>query len=604
MASAEQYAQWIVSNQDKKGTPEFETVAQAYRLAKDPNSKYKAMQKVETIDPTKEMNILETGAAGLGKMMVDTGRGVKQIVGAGDQQTIDNEAQLSKNLMNTWGGNIGNIAGHVGLSVLPGGAAMRAGQAMGAPGVLAAGRAMLAPSATIGGIATGVGMGATQGALQAVPTGDSRLRNSIIGGVGGGLVPTAGMAVGAVRGAVQPLYEGGRQRIVGDALRRATGQNVNDVIRNLDNAPVLVPGSLPTAAEVGNSGGLAAMQRAASAVDPEAYATRAAQQNEARVGALMGMAGTQSDRAQMAGVRGMMSEVPYEEAVKTGIPKDVAKAASPLIENLLERPAMKKAIARAKDIFGEESIDLSKSGSVKGLQYTKQALDDMIERAGSPGSSIGKNELRALKQTRGDLIAVLEELSPKLREADKAFAQWSRPINQMDVAQQLADKSINKLTGVMQPQSFARNLNDDLAAGATGFNRSTLENTMEPHQIAKLNALRDDLARSVAARDMGRGAGSDTVQKLAMTNLMQQSGLPVGLLSLPGIGRVGNFAYSQADDLMKRQLAEILLNPQMTAAVMRGAAPDPVIQGILENMRRVAAPGILGLTTGLNAPQQ
>jgi hypothetical protein len=34
MTKAEQYAQWIVANQNKKGTPEFETVATAYREAK------------------------------------------------------------------------------------------------------------------------------------------------------------------------------------------------------------------------------------------------------------------------------------------------------------------------------------------------------------------------------------------------------------------------------------------------------------------------------------------------------------------------------------------------------------------------------------------
>lgn len=34
MATADQYAAWIVKNADKKGTPEFETVAKAYQLAK------------------------------------------------------------------------------------------------------------------------------------------------------------------------------------------------------------------------------------------------------------------------------------------------------------------------------------------------------------------------------------------------------------------------------------------------------------------------------------------------------------------------------------------------------------------------------------------
>jgi hypothetical protein len=38
MATAQEYAQWIVDNQDKQGTAEFDTVAEAYKLAKAPKS--------------------------------------------------------------------------------------------------------------------------------------------------------------------------------------------------------------------------------------------------------------------------------------------------------------------------------------------------------------------------------------------------------------------------------------------------------------------------------------------------------------------------------------------------------------------------------------
>ena len=34
MATADEYAQWIVSNADKKGTPEFDVVSKAYQDAK------------------------------------------------------------------------------------------------------------------------------------------------------------------------------------------------------------------------------------------------------------------------------------------------------------------------------------------------------------------------------------------------------------------------------------------------------------------------------------------------------------------------------------------------------------------------------------------
>ncbi len=38
MATAAEYAAWIVANADKKGTPEFETVARAYQQAKQPKA--------------------------------------------------------------------------------------------------------------------------------------------------------------------------------------------------------------------------------------------------------------------------------------------------------------------------------------------------------------------------------------------------------------------------------------------------------------------------------------------------------------------------------------------------------------------------------------
>ena len=34
MATADEYAAWIVKNSSKRGTPEFDTVAQAYQQAK------------------------------------------------------------------------------------------------------------------------------------------------------------------------------------------------------------------------------------------------------------------------------------------------------------------------------------------------------------------------------------------------------------------------------------------------------------------------------------------------------------------------------------------------------------------------------------------
>ena len=58
MARAEEYAQWIVDNQDKQGTPEFETVAQAYEQSKtavtnepEPNLSAQAVATLKGVAP-------------------------------------------------------------------------------------------------------------------------------------------------------------------------------------------------------------------------------------------------------------------------------------------------------------------------------------------------------------------------------------------------------------------------------------------------------------------------------------------------------------------------------------------------------------------------
>lgn len=51
MATASEYAQWIVNNPDKKGTPEFDTVAKAYQAAKqqESSSQFSAKETIKNI---------------------------------------------------------------------------------------------------------------------------------------------------------------------------------------------------------------------------------------------------------------------------------------------------------------------------------------------------------------------------------------------------------------------------------------------------------------------------------------------------------------------------------------------------------------------------
>jgi len=103
----------------------------------------------------------------------------------------------------------------------------------------------------------------------------------------------------------------------------------------------LVPGSAPTAAEVGQSGGLAALQRSAATVDPESYAARAVQQDEARSAELADLAGTKGARDFAAANRDATAKQLYDQAYDVGL--DLTKM-SPArrgeITKLMQRPAV------------------------------------------------------------------------------------------------------------------------------------------------------------------------------------------------------------------------------------------------------------------------
>lgn len=87
MASAEEYASWIVANPDKRGTPEFETVARAYQLART-----SAPKQATPEDPTSPKNLLgaavEPNLSLLSGMVATPIAGLAGIFSGGDADTV------------------------------------------------------------------------------------------------------------------------------------------------------------------------------------------------------------------------------------------------------------------------------------------------------------------------------------------------------------------------------------------------------------------------------------------------------------------------------------------------------------------------------------
>ena len=130
-------------------------------------------------DPTEGMSGPERFAAGAGKSVYDTGRGIGQMLGMVEQGDVDTAAQDDAALMRTPGGMFGNVTGHAVQMALPGGAVGKAGMLARAPTLL--GRTAQA--------AAGAG---AYGALQPVESGDSRLGNAAFSAAAGALGQVGG----------------------------------------------------------------------------------------------------------------------------------------------------------------------------------------------------------------------------------------------------------------------------------------------------------------------------------------------------------------------------------------------------------------------------
>lgn len=639
MATADEYAAWIVKNADKKGTPEFDTVATAYHQAKAE----KAPDAIDqgAMDFAKDMPWHQQALAGMGKAVADTGRGLGQLVGLVSRDDVAKARAQDAPLMKTGAGMAGDIAGNVAMTLLPGGvlrgagAVAKLGGAAEAGNVLnAAGTALLAPTS----IPKALAVGGAQGLVQPSTSTKETIMNTGIGAGATALVPGVVKGYQVLKSAAEPLYEGGQNKIVGRLLNRVAGDEAPAVAQRLKQAATpfvgpaaegdavrgtlgeIVPGSVPTVGQAAGNPGVASLERTATAIEPAVgnqLAQRLKDQNAARIASVETVAGDAGKREFFDAERAATAQELYDNAYKKGIDitrhpetgKYLSKAeiagTKGEITKLMQRPAIQDAIDKARTLAANEGVPMKDmAGSVKGLDYVKRALDDQI------GATAG-NEQRILIDLKNRLLTTLDRISPDYAAARKVFADMSKPINQMDIGQTMLDRGVNKVTGTLEPGKFINNLTDKTAATATGFERGTLEGVLEPGQLNKLNAVKEDLQRSVAARNSAGGPGSDTVKKLAYSNLIDAAGVPTWLRNLAPAQVTGNLAargadalYGRANKEMGSKLAELMLDPAKAAQVMQ-LANQPGGHRLLELISKGGSTaGLLGSPALINSQQQ
>lgn len=520
----------------------------------------------------------------------------------------------------------GKLAGEVAGTAGAGGVV--AGMLSKIPGLAAAAPSLINAVRT-GGMTTGAPAATTIGA-KAADLGVRAIGGAVSGGtqaglvdpgqtgtgmlIGGALPPAlaaagkVGKAIGAagrtVKAVAEPLYKGGQEAIAGRTLRDAAGNSVDDVVTRLAGAGEVVPGSMPTAAQAAESGGIAALERTMAAAKPEEFAKRGMDQAAARTQALRGIAGDDATRAAAVSARGAATGDLYKQATAANYTMDQR------LERLLQTPAMQQAMTRAKALaennqrpfsfevgnvdhlsgLGNRASSASRQITGQGLQDLKMAVDDMLK---DPASGYAGAAGDAVKGLRGQLLNWMEDANPAFRAARTKYAEMSKPVAQMDIGQELLTRlepALNDYGGLARETgnkyALALRNADQTARKATGFKGAGMADVMEPAQMETLGSIAKDLARKANAQDLGRGVGSDSFQKFALSNIAQQSGAPraVGAaLNAPGVSKIANFLYSAPEQEIQTLIAKALLEPQTAANMMRaaGAVKQPGVGNVL-----------------------
>jgi hypothetical protein len=547
----------------------------------------------------------------LDRTLSGVGAGMSSVGRALTFQGGKEEAErLNKPLMDTTAGTVGNAIG------------------IAAPAALAVPftPATFAGAAVAGG-ATGAAM--TEGGVL------DRLQGGGLGAVGG----LAGQALpyvyragkGVIKGIAEPFMAGGRDRIAGRAIERFAA-NPN-ALQNIATGPSIT-GARPLLSEATGDTGLATLERAIGTLDPEAaamLAERSAQNNAARLESLRAVAGGatqpvsrlrrlnaiatgQPTREAAEATRSAAANASYGAARGAGVDQPMSEALAPQIASLLERPSIQNAVNQARALAREEGIELTDMGSVQGLQYIKQAIDDARGALGHGE----RNRMRLLTQTSSDLKSVLDEIAPALRSADAEFAMNSVPVNRAAVGERLMERTTGAIRDFsgnrrLQANAFSRALNDEEAlirqSGARG---ASLDDFLTPSQSQRVGAVRNELETIANLSSAANGPGSQTAKMLASQNLLRQIAGPLGLpegfvtnaLSQTALRPV-QWGLQAAEPRIQAAIANGLLNPEDALRLVQAARAYDVQlpPNALQLLLRRSAPAAIGASAAYGSGQ-
>ena len=462
-----------------------------------------------------------------------------------------------------------------------------------AASVSAQGAAASAPmAARLADMATRIGGGAITGGASAGLVDPS---NAGIGAAIGGALPpvlaglgSAGSYLGGVAGSLtRPLTKQGQERMAADIIKKfGEGGPLT-----LDTREI-IKGSTPTLAESTGNAGIAGLQRAARDLRPNAFVEREAAQSAARTAAFDEVAGDVGKLDFYKQSRAFAGKELYDAALNRA-PETPTPYVKGQVTQLLKRPSIDEASRVAQKWALERGEKPYMEGSLRGLHDVKTALDDKIADA------VMKNqggEAKALGATQQKLLGVMEKLSPEYKEARLTYAAMSKPVNEMEALQGLRLTDARGNITLAKLQNAIHGIEKQRAA--PGVNNAK---AIDEDKLQTLYAIRDDLLRQGLTQS-GRSAGSNTFQNLATDNILG-SMLPgkVGKAAIgkvgSTVGQVGKLVYSGADQKIRNNMVDMMLDPSRFQAATAAQQPQTGMIGAaaakqLKDLLEAAYPGM------------
>jgi hypothetical protein len=439
MANATEYAEWLVKNEAKKGTPEFETVAEAYREAKAEEG-IQAGQYTSVLGETKDASVprkltqsMMKGVTGLGDIFLGAPENVKRLYqyATTPDMPIPRAASPSRTFLTEKGiitpeaefkSPVGRVAGFT-TELMAGGGLNPFSMTK-----AVATKPLLPASREIG---SQVGRTAFQGA---VGGSTSELLNSI--GVEspvaqflatGGAMTAAGLPVGGLRSTPADIVNRNIKGVTPEQLRLAQQLQKNSV-----NIGMPITGA-EAIAQVSGQRGLTTTQRFLEQAEPsqgtmnQFMAGRPAGVQQG-FGNLMQQVSPNTPTSatpfnlQQAGqnvIRGAESSVtgnvsPYfMQAGKQAVPNtDIA--------GMMTNPKIADAVEHVRST-GTYGVKNEPANSVKTLIAAKQYLDDQYSKQMNAVTGAEKNAARVTYSANRQLDDYLNTVSPDYAKGSQKF---------------------------------------------------------------------------------------------------------------------------------------------------------------------------------------